>query len=349
MIEWPLVEIGPGTLYTATRDLPIPSDAVADSALGASVDAQDDSVAGEGSEATSDIAQEQLPAPEASATPAGSAEDIEALFPPEVLAELRARGSDITVVGFPFDEPGETIISSEEAEENDVSLLNVWSYYARSGAEAQGAVENGEACVNVGGETTLFRVQDVGLNYVGFPLVADQSYRLFFEAYADEPIYFRSLVGLALAPYTESFAQVEVLGTQKQTFLYTFEAKADSDVNRLGFMLGGNQDAFRVCFDNVVLSEAGGEEPTLADSSAADEADASPTPSDAPAVGDAFLIERFDEGEAQGWSSYASQQAQMDYEISDGEVCAVAGGGRDSDMGRWPVTHGPTVRRWSDL
>ena len=85
---------------------------------------------------------------------------------------------------------GETIISSEEAEENDVSLLNTWSYYARSEAEAQGTVENGEACVNVGGETTLFRVQDVGLNYIGFPLVAGQSYRLFFEAYCRQAYLF---------------------------------------------------------------------------------------------------------------------------------------------------------------
>ena len=106
MIEWPLVEIGPGTLYTATRDLPIPSDAVADPALGAPVDAQDDSVAGEGGEVTSDVTREQPSAPEASATSAGSVEDVEALFPPEVLAEIRARGSDITVIGFPFDEPG---------------------------------------------------------------------------------------------------------------------------------------------------------------------------------------------------------------------------------------------------
>ena len=332
-LEWELVEIGPGITYQASSDLL--------SVLGeellftpetatAGVDAATPPQAAEPTterEAPAASAPDAEPTSQAAGTSAAG--ESEQSLPPEVLAELRARGSDITVVGFPFDEPGETIISSEEAEENDVSLLNTWSYYARSEAEAQGTVENGEACVNVGGETTLFRVQDVGLNYIGFPLVAGQSYRLFFEASADKPIYFRALVGLALVPYTESFAQMEVLGTQEQSFLYTFEARADSDVNRLGFMLGGNQDAFRICFDNVVLSEVGEVEDTTLADEATEEGVANAQPAEpvgASAAGDTSSDERERFGEAvaaQSWSSYTSQQARMDYEVSGDEVCTV--------------------------
>ncbi len=270
ILEWELVEIGPGITYRADSNLitslseaPLFTPRIAVAEQDAATPPQ-----ATPSQSAEPTAEPEAPAAAPSAAPSdaqpttqaatpSTADEAEQLLPPEILAEIRRRGSDITVIGGSFDEP-EMNIAEEGAEVTGVSELGTWSLYTRERAEADAMVEGGEACIDVGGESTLFQVQDIGFGYAGFPLTKGRTYRLTFEAYADKPVFFRSLVGLAVSPYSESFARVEALSTQEQTFFYTFEARNDSDLNRVAFLLGGNQaSSFRICFDNIVLSEAG--------------------------------------------------------------------------------------------
>ena len=77
-----------------------------------------------------------------------------------------------------------------------------------------------------------------------------------FDAYSDKPIYFRPLVGNARSPFTESFAQIDTLSSESRTFFYPFEGRESSEDSRLTFFIGGSVDApYRVCFDNIVLTD----------------------------------------------------------------------------------------------
>ena len=276
-LEWELVEIGPGVTYRANSDLitalgeaplftPETVTTEADVTSGTAT-AEADAATSQTAESTQAAELTAEPEAPAAAQPAdtqptpqaaapSATNEAEQALPPEILAEIRRRGSDITVIGDSFDAP-EMVIAKEGDEVTGVSALDTWSLYTRESAEADVTLEGGEVCIDVSGESTLFQVQDVGFGYAGFPLTQGRTYRFTFEAYADKPIFFRSLVGLAMSPYSESFARVEALGTQPQTFFYTFEARRDSDLSRVAFLLGGNTSSFRICFDNIVLSEVG--------------------------------------------------------------------------------------------
>ncbi len=187
-----------------------------------------------------------------------------------------------------------------------------WSVYAAPPGQGdiEGAVEDGAFCsvtTNAGSEHW-----NVGVLRESLSLTNGKTYTLSFSARADKPISLRPAVTLNDQPWAEIFGEDQQLSAEMQTYSYTFDAAGIEEDGWLVFFLGGNGDVpYRVCFDNIVLAEA--------DVPVAETADA-------PAAAGFFLNETF-EGEAAAWEEYTIQQAEMTYEVSDGEACTVTSDG----------------------
>ena len=243
VLEWPFVEIGPGAVYRATRDLL--------TASGETLDATTSDETTPGDISSSGPSEAQLPSPlnEAASEPESPA------VPPEFAAAMDAIASDRVLVGGIFETDEENrFVSGDISAVTVDSLLGTWFTTAHESATASVAGTGGEACVEIAdGGSELW---DVAFGYAGFPLTEDQAYNLRFDAHADKPIYFRSLVGNARSPFTESFARIDTLSSEPRTFFYPFEGREDSTDSRLTFFIGGSVDApYRVCFDNIILTD----------------------------------------------------------------------------------------------
>ena len=114
ILEWELVEIGPGITYRADSDLitalseaplftPQTAAAEQDAATPPGVISPQSAEPAAETEAPEAAPSNVQPTTQA-ATPS-TTDEAEQLLPPEILAEIRRRGSDITVIGGSFDEP----------------------------------------------------------------------------------------------------------------------------------------------------------------------------------------------------------------------------------------------------
>ena len=141
-----------------------------------------------------------------------------------------------------------TVLASGDFESAEAA--DTWSLTTSSEAEANRELRDGEACIEVSASGA--EPWDIGFGYTAFPLVEGQTYRLYFDAYADKPVNLRPAVGINEAPWTEFFGQVETLSTQPKAFSYAFEASQNGENNRLIFFLGGNENVpYRICLDNI--------------------------------------------------------------------------------------------------
>jgi endoglucanase len=94
----------------------------------------------------------------------------------------------------------------------------------------------------------------------GIPVASGVSYTLRFDAWASTPANVRTVVQLAVAPYTAYFAADVALSTSPQTFSYTFTSGVDDPAAVLQFLVGAN-GAYQVSLDNVSLSRPGASAP----------------------------------------------------------------------------------------
>ena len=230
----------------------------------------------------------------------------------------------------PVPTPGTVLVGSDF---EDKGAAASWQVYSQPGAQAERIFEKGEACTEVsrGGDA----LWSVGFQYFGFPLVKGQDYSLRFDAYADKPVDFRAVVSLNKPPWDEFFGQTETLGTQRQSFGYTFAAaQGNKEQNRLVFFVGENQATpYRICFDNIELTEIakGASADTLGTKSATQ-----------PQTAQTLLEEHFDNGEGgtlEGWWVYEDKEAGANatYVVENGEACVDIG---DSGKQLWHVGFG---------
>jgi endoglucanase len=109
---------------------------------------------------------------------------------------------------------------------------------------------DGRACVDVPGGTTNRWDAAIGQN--DLHLIAGETYRFSFDAGGDAGHVARSIVGLAVDPYTTYFEQSPIVG-DVQHYEYTFTAAADTDQGQVAFQVGGSADPWHFCVDNVSL------------------------------------------------------------------------------------------------
>ena len=226
--------------------------------------------------------------------------------------------------------PGTVVVGNDF---EDKGAAAAWQVYSQPGARAERTFEKGEACVEVsrGGEV----LWNVGLQYLGFPLTKGQDYSLRFDAYADKAVDFRATVSLNKSPWTEFFGQTETLGTQRQSFGYTFAAEqGNKEQNRLVFFVGeGKNTPYRICFDNIELTEIakGASADTLGTKAAAQLKTAQ-----------VLVEEHFDNEEGrtlEDWWNFESKDdgANAEYAVKNGEACVdIGNGGQQS----WHVGFG---------
>ncbi|MBN1416240.1 MAG: family 43 glycosylhydrolase [Bacteroidales bacterium] len=145
------------------------------------------------------------------------------------------------------------VIPGEMLENGDFSDgTSPWTMWIHNDASASGSVENGEFHVSItNGVTVYYYVQ---LMQTGLTIENGQTYRVFFDAYAES---FREMdvhIQKNGDPWTyyDSFEKIQ-LTESKQTYTLTFTMSDPTDVNaRLIFEMG-NAD-IDVYIDNVSLS-----------------------------------------------------------------------------------------------
>ncbi|MEV6491302.1 cellulase N-terminal Ig-like domain-containing protein, partial [Actinoplanes sp. NPDC051633] len=114
------------------------------------------------------------------------------------------------------------------------------------------SLESGRACVTVAGGTPNRWNLAIGQN--GIDLVAGESYRLSFWAAGDpEGHNVGAVVGLSVPPYPTYFEASPALTASGAAYTYTFTASTSTDQGQVSFQLGGGEEAFRFCLDDVSL------------------------------------------------------------------------------------------------
>jgi endoglucanase len=120
-----------------------------------------------------------------------------------------------------------------------------------------GKIVDGRLCADVPAGTENPWDAIVGQN--DLPLAAGEGYELSFTASATAPITVRTNVQMATEPWTTEHASADRIGTEAKTFTHVFTAKADHEAAQLAFQIGGGDQAYTFCVDDVSLT--GGAEP----------------------------------------------------------------------------------------
>jgi endoglucanase len=122
---------------------------------------------------------------------------------------------------------------------------------------------DGGACAQVPGGTKNPWDVMVGLNAIR--LDAGAAYKVAFFAKGTPPRPMRSVVGLAVSPYTVYNEAAPALTEAGDSYSYTFTAPADTADGQVSFQLGGNAEPWTFCMDNVSLVGGTPPEPYLPD------------------------------------------------------------------------------------
>ncbi|MFP8942044.1 glycoside hydrolase family 9 protein [Streptomyces fenghuangensis] len=122
-----------------------------------------------------------------------------------------------------------------------------------------GEVVDGRLCAEVPAGTENPWDAIVGQNDI--PLAAGEGYELSFTASATEPITVRTNVQMATEPWTTEHASADQIGAEAKTFTHVFTAGADHEAAQLAFQIGGSEQAYTFCLDDVSLT--GGAEPPV--------------------------------------------------------------------------------------
>jgi endoglucanase len=129
-----------------------------------------------------------------------------------------------------------------------------------------GGVTGGQLCANVAGGLANPWDAIVGQNDM---TVSDGvTYTFKFTASATKNVTVRALVGQQDAPFGTQTDKAPQLTTSAQDFSYTFTANATWTNTQVAFQLGGSNDPFTFCVDNVSLAPFAAEQVANGDFSA---------------------------------------------------------------------------------
>ncbi|GAB3227818.1 cellulase [Glycomyces halotolerans] len=118
-------------------------------------------------------------------------------------------------------------------------------------ANLTGAVADGEWCLDVPGETSNPWDAIVGQN--DLPLAEGESYELRFTARASAEVSVRALVQRDVDPWPTQLEEFPALGTEAQTYSYTFTSNADWTDAQLAFQIGRHAEPWQFCISEVAL------------------------------------------------------------------------------------------------
>ncbi|MUL41154.1 glycosyl hydrolase family 5 [Streptomonospora sp. PA3] len=124
---------------------------------------------------------------------------------------------------------------------------------------APAEVVDGQLCAEVPAGTA--NAWDAIVGQDGIALTSGESYELTFTATASTDVSVRALVQEPVEPYTAFLSERPALTSEAQTFSYTFTADATLDDAQLVFQLGGAEEAWTFCLDDVSLQD--GAEPPV--------------------------------------------------------------------------------------
>nr|WP_218904305.1 glycoside hydrolase family 9 protein [Allostreptomyces psammosilenae] len=124
---------------------------------------------------------------------------------------------------------------------------------------APGAVVDGRLCADVPGGTLNPWDAIIGQN--DLPLIAGESYALTYTATSTVPVTIRTNVQMATEPWTTELAEADQIDATAEPISHVFTAGADHEAAQLAFQIGGSDEPFTFCLDDVSLR--GGAEPPV--------------------------------------------------------------------------------------
>ncbi|MGK5500137.1 glycoside hydrolase family 9 protein [Streptomyces sp. URMC 125] len=122
-----------------------------------------------------------------------------------------------------------------------------------------GSVVDGRLCADVPAGTENPWDAIVGQNDI--PLAAGEGYELSFTASATVPITVRTNVQMATEPWTTEHSSADQVTEEATTFTHVFTSGGDHEAAQLAFQIGGSEEAYTFCVDDVSLT--GGAEPPV--------------------------------------------------------------------------------------
>ncbi|WP_344976407.1 cellulase N-terminal Ig-like domain-containing protein, partial [Salinactinospora qingdaonensis] len=118
---------------------------------------------------------------------------------------------------------------------------------------------DGQLCADIPAGTSAAWDVIVGQNDIA--IEADETYEFTFTASASVPTQVRALVQKQVEPWPTEVDERPALTEEAQTFSYVFTADTDQDDTQVAFQVGGAEEAWTFCVDDVSLT--GGAEPEV--------------------------------------------------------------------------------------
>ena len=112
-------------------------------------------------------------------------------------------------------------------------------------------------CVDVPGGTVNPWDVIIGQDYI--PLIEGESYAFSFTASSTEQVSIRALVQEPVEPWTTQMDERALLGPEAETYEFVFTSNVDWDDAQVAFQIGGSDDPWTFCLDDVAL--VGGADP----------------------------------------------------------------------------------------
>ena len=120
-------------------------------------------------------------------------------------------------------------------------------------------VTDGMLCVDVPGGTV--NPWDVIIGQDDIPLIEGESYAFSFTASSTVPVSIRALVQEPVEPWTTQMDERALLGPEAETYEFVFTSNVDWDDAQVAFQIGGSDEPWTFCLDDVAL--LGGAEPPV--------------------------------------------------------------------------------------
>ena len=114
------------------------------------------------------------------------------------------------------------------------------------------SVVDGRLCADVPGGTTNF--WDAIIGYDGIPLTAGETYKLTYTATASIPVTIQNNVQLNVEPYTPELSSADQITDVAEPIEHYFVAGTDLDAAQLVFQIGGSDEPYTFCLDDVSLT-----------------------------------------------------------------------------------------------
>ena len=116
-----------------------------------------------------------------------------------------------------------------------------------------GMVVDGQLCADVPGDTT--NVWDAIIGQDDIPLTAGETYTFTYTASATVPVTITTHVQEATEPYAAQYTSQDDLTATPQTFTGTFTAQTDDPAAQVVFQIGGSDEPYTFCLDDVSLTD----------------------------------------------------------------------------------------------